>query len=318
MTSVAVNEQLLDEKLAALESARSWSPRVISKLETQIRTADDYDLFRINPIQYASEKNMTENEAIDLFLYATKFGLFEMEWQMVCAYCAHIVESLHGMEKLHSHFVCDVCEAENHISLDDYIQVSFTISPQIRAIAFHEPASLSVEDLYLKYYWSKGVQLPPGMPNFDELVNILTKFITYLEPHEKKTVELQLEPGRFQAKDILHKTVVTFFVDERGKTESETLPLDLVDGKFRMADRTLVAQDMKSGPSVLHFQQVGELASGKVLVEVTNLMDKRASVWMVHYPPGFELFPMQFAPFLSGKKLLTTQTFRDLFRTETV
>ena len=77
MSGIQLNEPLLDEKLAQLEEARSWSSRVISKLETTIRTADDYALFRVNPVQYAKDKGMAENEAIDLFLPAAKVGLFE-------------------------------------------------------------------------------------------------------------------------------------------------------------------------------------------------------------------------------------------------
>ncbi len=77
MSSLPLNEPLLDEKLAQLEEARSWSSRVISKLETMIRTADDYALFRVNPLQYAKEKGMAEAEAIDLFLPTAKVGLFE-------------------------------------------------------------------------------------------------------------------------------------------------------------------------------------------------------------------------------------------------
>jgi len=77
MSGIQLNEPLLDEKLAQLEEARPWSSRVISKLETTIRTADDYALFRVNPVQYAKDKGMAENEAIDLFLYGTKVGRFE-------------------------------------------------------------------------------------------------------------------------------------------------------------------------------------------------------------------------------------------------
>jgi len=77
MSSIFLNEPLLDEKLAQLEEARNWSSRVISKLETAIRTADDYALFRVNPLQYAKEKGMAEAEAIDLFLHAAKAGRFQ-------------------------------------------------------------------------------------------------------------------------------------------------------------------------------------------------------------------------------------------------
>jgi len=65
---IKVNEQQLDERLSQLEQARPWSPRVMSKLEAFIRSAPDFDLFRVSPIQYAAERSMTEAEAVDLFL----------------------------------------------------------------------------------------------------------------------------------------------------------------------------------------------------------------------------------------------------------
>ena len=40
---ITVNESLLDEHLGKLEGARTWSPRVISKLESFIRSAEDYE-----------------------------------------------------------------------------------------------------------------------------------------------------------------------------------------------------------------------------------------------------------------------------------
>ena len=106
---LSLNESLLDDLLAKLESAHTWSPRVISKLEAFIRSVDDYSLFRINPIRYATEKGMSETEAIDLFLYSASFGLFEMEWHLVCAMCGNIVENFRHMHRLHSTYVCKEC-----------------------------------------------------------------------------------------------------------------------------------------------------------------------------------------------------------------
>ena len=39
---------------------------------------------------------------------------------------------------------------------------------------------------------------------------------------------------------------------------------------------------------------------------------------MIHYPPDYVPSNKWFKPFLSGKKMLTTQTFRDLFRSDVV
>ena len=67
MTAI-VNEELLDERLAKLEMARAWSPRLVSKLESYVRSADDEALFRINPFSLARERNLPEDEVIDLLL----------------------------------------------------------------------------------------------------------------------------------------------------------------------------------------------------------------------------------------------------------
>lgn len=106
MADVKVNEQQLDGQLSRLEQARLWSPRVMSKLETFIRSAPDFDLFRVNPVQYALERSMTEAEALDLFLHAAKVGLFEMDWHIVCPHCGFIIDSLHTMSQLRTHYLC--------------------------------------------------------------------------------------------------------------------------------------------------------------------------------------------------------------------
>jgi hypothetical protein len=71
-----LNEAELEQKLGLVEMARSWSPRVISKLENAIRNHEDDDLFRFNPVRYAIQTGMAEGEAIALFLHATRSGLF--------------------------------------------------------------------------------------------------------------------------------------------------------------------------------------------------------------------------------------------------
>src|SRR5215510_5426574 len=184
-----INESLLDELLGELEGARTWSPRVISKLESFIRTAEDYDLFRVNPIQYATEKNLAESEAIDLFLHSASLGLFEMEWHLVCPACGHVVESLRSMHKLHSTFVCRQCAFEAAVSLDDYIQVTFTISRSVRDIVFHHPELLTAEDLFFKHSLSKGMRSWLDGSNHADVLRAVTKLLEYLEPGEKRRVE---------------------------------------------------------------------------------------------------------------------------------
>ena len=90
-----IDEKKLEERLVVLEAAKSWSPRVVSRLETLLRSGPDEALYRINPIQFATEKSIAEAEGIDLFLHACVAGLFDMAPTLsraseACASCIRI------------------------------------------------------------------------------------------------------------------------------------------------------------------------------------------------------------------------------------
>jgi hypothetical protein len=69
-----IDDKKLEERLVALEAAKSWSPRVVSRLEMLLRSGADEALYRINPIQFAAEKSIAEAEAIDLSSMPARLG----------------------------------------------------------------------------------------------------------------------------------------------------------------------------------------------------------------------------------------------------
>src|SRR3984885_604047 len=190
----AVNEPLLDERLAALDEARAWSPRLISKLESHIRTADDLALFRINAFSFARERCLAENEIIDLFLHATALGLFSMDWSLYCPQCCCVVESFRSLKSLHNHYHCAFCQVGYDAALDEYIAVAFTVSPGIRKIAFHEPDQLTAWDKFFKTQNTAEGLLPDGQP----LVHAkaaMARSVTYLPAGETTSIEIEVDEG---------------------------------------------------------------------------------------------------------------------------
>ena len=111
-----VNESLLSQRLGALGLARSWAPNVLPELERFIRTADDYDLFRVNPMQYGGAVDLSEADAIELFVHAAKVGLFEMDWLLICAYCPQVAGSFRELDQVHPRFQCAFCNAINDVA----------------------------------------------------------------------------------------------------------------------------------------------------------------------------------------------------------
>jgi class 3 adenylate cyclase len=295
--AIEINEKLLDERLAALEAKRPWSPRLVAKLENHIRSAEDIELFRINPYRFAEDKGIAAEEAIDVYLHASALGLFEMDWFLLCPFCACVIDSFRALRNIDSHCRCTVCHADYDAALDDQIAVGFTVNPEIRRISYHDPQRLPIDD-YVFHYKSAIEALVPDNTPFTAIKQAITKVNTYLDPGEK--------------------TILDF------ETEGATLFGSSPDSDANF----LVPIDPSLPPKEHHFvincdenvcdEISGPIGPGRVILEITNTGARRLafSVWQL--PPGVtEPPPLHFAPFLSGKQLLNTQTFRDLFRSET-
>src|SRR5215469_1075154 len=312
-----VNEEELEQRLGLVEMARSWSPRVISKLESAIRSYQDDDLYRFNPVRHAIQTGMAESEAIALFLHATRSGLFTMEWHLVCTSCGHLVESLRGMGNLHSHYNCDMCFAENEATLDDFIHVTFTVSPEIRRLVFHEPETLPIEDFYFKYRMAKGVRpLPlPGEPALVDVLLSWTKLLTYLKPGEKQTIELDAPIGSFyRISDLLNNTVCVVMLGPALSEQKQHVQVALTGQKLRIVDMEVLPA--KPPTFDYNIEEVCTLPGGKIVFELENRTSERSSVWITLFSQDFHPPLLEFEEFLSGKRLLTDPTFRDLFGDE--
>lgn len=292
-----INEAMLDEKLEALEKARTWSPRVISKLESFIHAADDFQLFRINPLRIAAEKNIQEQDAIDLFLFGTKFGLFHMNWELVCPSCGALVRSFAELKNLHANYYCVLCELKTNAALDDYIQVAFTIAPTVRPISFHHPESLPLADYISKYHYQRGAFAANGVLFADLAVSAI-HFSAYVEPGETRQTEVNMEAGYLVWHDFVRDIGGRIALTGAAAAEPQMITLTVQSNQFT--------------------GNVGKLAPGPIRVAVENRDIKRAAAALVHLPPEHQNAPVVLEPFLTGKRVLNMQTFRDLFRSEVI
>jgi len=290
-----INEGLLDERLAALEAAKAWSPRVVSKLENHIRAADDVDLFRINPCTFAVRKGVGEAETIDLFLHASALGLFVMDWILLCPLCSCVIDSFQALRNLDSHCRCNICHVDFDAALDDQIAVAFTINPDIRRIAYHDPESLSLADYSYRYKAALEGLMPDGAP-FTALKEMATAALSRLEPGTTASMDVSVEGGLLRGFSVDYDPGFWLTVDPALPAAEQRISMRCDDTACDPAE--------------------GTVAPGRVTFDIINASTRRHVFAILALPPGATLPPLHFAPFLSGKQLLTTQTFRDLFRSE--
>ena len=294
-----IHERALEERLASLEAARAWSPRVVAKLEGHIRAADDEALYRINPLTYASDKNLSEDEAIDLCLFATSFGLMRMDWLLLCPQCSCVVESFGSLNGVMNQYRCALCQKEYEAVLDDYIAVTFTVHPEVREIAFHRPKELSAWDRFFKVSGSPEGRMPDGT-RFVDMQMSVTKSVSDLPPGETTEIPVEAEEGIVLGVTVEGRAAI--FCPLEGDFVADPQVLNVVFGE-KVTKHT-----------------VKKLAPGAVSVRVRNDTEELGTFCLAILPPGFEFghLPIRFLPFLTGKRLLTTQTFRDLFHSEVI
>ncbi|MBR1272928.1 adenylate/guanylate cyclase domain-containing protein [Bradyrhizobium sp. AUGA SZCCT0222] len=311
-----VNDSLLRQRLTELDSIASWEPHILSGLERFIRTAGDYDLFRVNPVQYATATGLSEAEGIELFVHAAKVGLFEMQWLLTCAYCPQVAGSFRELDQVHPRFQCEFCNALNDVTLDDYIQVTFTVSNTVRDIVFRHPEMLSVEDYYLRYNFSKGFKPPHGMTH-EQLVAALSRGFADIEAGQQRSFEFDVTAGRFEVLDLSHKLLLVFFATGE-PAEPQGTQVRLESGRFTVPDRPTGPREMVLGDGRFAFRQTADLRPGKHIIQIENRTRDRGRFWFLQYPYQFEPHLVEYEPFLSGRRLLLTPCFGELYKTQLV
>ena len=293
-----IDEKKLEERLVVVEAARSWSPRVVSRLEMLLRSGTDEALYRINPIEFAREKSIAEAEGIDLFLHACVAGLFDMDWLLVCPMCSDVVESFRSLRKLHTHFHCHLCQSDYDAALDDYITVTFTVSTTVRSIRFHRPDALSAWDYVFHYKLTSGGMLPDGVP-WSEAAKQLVRVLTRIEPGSTLSLEVDAVEGALLGQDFESDAQFLFPVASG------------VDAALPHVSVTLDRGQCMAAPA--------NIAPGKVVFDIHNAGKLPVIFGILQLPVAtFQRQKLRFGPSLSGKRLLTTQTFRDFFRSEVI
>ncbi len=276
--------------------SQSADPKAVAAIEALVRDAPDRDLNRINPLAFATKTRLGEEEVTAAFLHASRLGLFEMSWNVLCPGCGGVLDTGTTLKSVnHEQYSCALCAAGYEPTLDEMVEVTFTVSPRIRKIAGHDPDTLPMWEYARQIFWSSGVDLPD---DFSDTVERIVLDSIELPPGERALLSLQL-PAEFVIvfDPVTHSTQ---FLDVKGEPTRERQSLTLVLNEAHAMNQTL------------------ELRPGPLRLSLENLTRRRVlpSLWIA----GEELHKLlgRRRPFLTAKHLLTNQTFRDIYRTDTL
>lgn len=265
-------------------------------IERAVRESADRDLCRVNPLAFAGKHALDEERTVAAFLHASRLGIFELSWNVLCPACGGVLEAGSTLRTVNrDEYDCSLCAAGYKPTLDEMVEVTFTVSPRVRRIEAHSPDTLPEVEYYRQIFWCSGVDLPETL---GESLAAFTVDSIELPPGEKAVLSVQLPNDFVIAFDPV--THGTQFIDVKGEPTRERQTLTMVFNKVKAPVGTV---EMRPGPLRLSLE---------------NRTDRRVlpALWIA----GEQLHHLlgKRRPFLTAKRLLTNQTFRDIYRTDTL
>ena len=268
-------------------------------IEELVQDAPDRALSRVNVLDFAAKTGVDQESAIAAFLHAARLGIFELSWNVLCPGCGGVLDAGATLKSVdRSSYICALCNEGYEPTLDEMVEVTFTVSPRIRRIAAHDPDTLPMTDYLRQVFWSSGIDLPDkaGLEAFFQEVALDS---LELPAHEKATVSLQLPAAFIVAFDPVTHT--TQFINVQGEPTRERQSLSLV----------LTRDHGTNTPTV-------ELRPGPLRILIENHTDRRTLPGVMVAGDLLHDLMARRRPFLTAKRMLTNQTFRDIYRTDTL
>ena len=95
------------------------------------------------------------------FLHAARIGMFDISWNVLCPGCGGVLDTNASLKTVQKdEYVCALCAGAYSPTLDEMVEVTFTVSPRVRRIAAHNPDELPLAEYYRQMYWGSGVDIP--------------------------------------------------------------------------------------------------------------------------------------------------------------
>jgi len=277
-----------DARFAGLRAVAR--PHVAHRLERFVTDAPDEELARINALEFAERHDLGVEETIDAFVHAAMLGILELSWNTLCPGCAGVFEAGRDLRSMRETYSCALCGAGYEPTLDEMVEVTFSVTPAVRRIPAHDPDTLPFWQYYRQRFFSSGLRIPTGAA-WDLYANELCLASREVAPREHVTLSLAA-PAAFL---ILFDPVThgATFLDAKGDPTTELQKVTVVFG----------AGGATPSSAALH--------PGPLELTIENRSERRLLAGVFVADDRFHAVLHERRPVLTAKRLFTNQTFRD-------
>jgi adenylate cyclase len=125
------------ERIEAIKDrmlAEGTSPAVATRLTEFIQHADDFSVARIGPYVLADDWHEPRRAVLEACLRATRAGLLELRWDLLCPLCRGPQESETSLSEVSSKVHCEACRIDFTVNFDRFVEITFRPNPSIRSV----------------------------------------------------------------------------------------------------------------------------------------------------------------------------------------
>ncbi|MBO6781707.1 MAG: adenylate/guanylate cyclase domain-containing protein [Alphaproteobacteria bacterium] len=133
----AGTRQRVDNAVAAIEES-PHGHGLARKLADLATTGQEVDVVKLRPLELARRWNAPARHVIELCLEATRVGLLNLRWDILCPRCRVAKSISSGLDELPTGAHCGTCNIDYDREFSRNVELSFQPAPGIRPIAFGE------------------------------------------------------------------------------------------------------------------------------------------------------------------------------------
>lgn len=167
-----------------------------TRLIETIARADDFTVAHLRPYHLADQWGLGRKAVLEMFLYATRVGLLDLSWHLLCPSCRVAKETSTSLKGLKSQVHCDTCLIDFSVNFEQSVELTFRPNPTIREI----PENLE--------FCIAGPQVTPHV------------VVQQLIPAgNSRTLHPYLEEGRYRIRKLGESNAFHFRTSPDGKSE---------------------------------------------------------------------------------------------------
>lgn len=111
-------------------------PSLMVLFEDFLHRADELSIQRIRPYALADGWGVNRREVLEMFLRATRAGILDMSWDLLCPSCRGTTEGHTNLGDVHSKSHCDTCQIDFTVNFDHNIEVVFRPNASVRPVEY--------------------------------------------------------------------------------------------------------------------------------------------------------------------------------------